>query len=184
MAQKPNAARKGAQGATAGKAPGKATPIWLSVLAALVVVVSLPTVIILFFGLLPSMASYLTDRSKEKYASYCIGGMNFAGVFPYLLDLWLGDHSLAAARDILTNVFNLGVMYSSAAFGWLLFTFIPPVVGSFLTVMAQRRVAALRNEQRQLIEEWGDAVTRTREQEEAAQARQASSPAGPMPSGN
>lgn len=170
-----------------GKAPDKkatkSLPIWLSVLAALVVVISLPTVVVLFFGMLPSLVSYVTDRTKDKFASFCIGGMNFAGVFPYLMDLWMGDHSLGAARDILTDVFKLGIMYSAAAFGWLMFTFIPPVVGAFLTVLSQRRVATLRNEQRQLIEEWGEGVTRTKEQEDAL-AKQPRAPAGPMPSMN
>lgn len=154
--------------------------LWFSILAALIVVISLPTVIVMFFGLLPTFASFLTDRTRDKYSTFCIGGMNFSGVFPFLMDLWMGDHSIAAARDTLTDVFNLGIMYSAAAVGWLLFTFIPPVVGAFLTVLSQRRVATLRNEQRQLIEEWGEAVTRSREQEEALASQPR--PAGPVPS--
>lgn len=155
--------------------------IWMSILAALIVVISLPTVIVMFFGLLPTIVSFVTDRTRDKYSTFCIGGMNFSGVFPFLMDLWMGDHSIAAARDLLTDVFNLGIMYSAAAGGWLLFTFIPPVVGAFLTVLSQRRVATLRNDQRQLIEEWGEAVTRTKEQEDAAAAAPPA-PSGPMPS--
>lgn len=183
MADKGNARKPAPAKGADKKASAKAMPIWFSVLAALIVVVSLPTVVVLFFGMLPALVSYVTDRTRDKFASFCIGGMNFAGVFPYLMELWLGDHSLGAARDLLTDVFKLGIMYSAAAFGWLMFTFIPPVVGAFLTVLSQRRVATLRNEQRQLIDEWGEGVTRTREQDEVM-ARQARAPAGPMPSEN
>jgi hypothetical protein len=73
-------------------------------------------------------------------------------------------------------------MLSAAAFGWLMFTFIPPVVGAFLTVLSQRRVQNLRNEQRKLIEEWGEAVTRTKEQEEAHAAQPAGARTVPTPS--
>jgi hypothetical protein len=159
---------------------GGAGPLWFSILLAGIVVISPSTIMMLIFGLLPTWASFLTDRSPEKYASFCIGGMNFSGLFPFLMELWMGEHSLSAATDIMTDVFNLGIMYSAAAFGWLMFTFIPPIVGAFLTVLSQRRIATLRNEQRQLIEEWGEAVTRSKEQEEAMAAQPR--PAGPVPS--
>ena len=156
-------------------------PLWASVIFAGMLVLTPSTFLILIFGMLPTWVSFLTDRSPDKYASFCIGGMNFSGTFPFLMDLWMGEHTLSQAYDIMTDVFSLGIMYSAAAFGWLMFTFIPPVVGAFLTVLAQRRVAALRNEQRLLIEEWGEAVTRTKEQEEAL-ANQPPKPAGPAPS--
>lgn len=156
--------------------------IWASILAALIVVLSLPTVIVVVVALLPTIVSYITDRSPDKYSSYCIGGVNFAGTFPFLMDLWMGDHSFSAAKDMVTDVFNLGAMYSAAAVGWLMFTFIPPVVGAFLTVLSQRRVATLRNEQRELIEEWGESVTRTKEQEDALGAQGPAPTSGPVPS--
>lgn len=142
-----------------GKAKPGTMPIWFAVLGVLVMVISLPTVVLVFFGMLPTIVAFLTDKTAEKYATFCVGGMNFSGLFPYIMELWIIDHSLGAARDLLTNVFNLGIIYSAAAFGWLIFAGIPPVVGAFLTVMSQRRVAHLRTEQRQLIDEWGEEVS-------------------------
>lgn len=149
------------------KKGGGGLTLLVAMTLAMVVVITPATILMFFFGLLPTWAALLTDRSKDKFSTFCIGSMNFAGMFPYLMQLWTGDNSLAQARDILTNVFSLGVIIGAAAFGWLMFSFIPPVVGSFLTVMSQRRIATLRNDQRKLIEEWGDAVTRTKEEEEA-----------------
>lgn len=134
------------------------TPVWLSVIFALLVIVSLPTVMVLFFGMLPTIVAYIVDRTEEKYSTFCVGGMNFSGVFDYLLDLWGGRHSLSGAVDVLTDVWALLVMYGSASFGWLVFNIVPPLVAAILTVMAQRRVAQLRTMQRQLIEEWGEEV--------------------------
>lgn len=160
-----------------GKAPppakggGKAPPAqkksgapmtMVGIAAALVglVVVALPTVVLLFFGMLPTVVAYLIDRTPQKYATFCVGGMNFCGVFPYVLDLWNGIHSMSNAFHILTDVFALLLMYGTAAFGWALFASIPPVVVSVLTVIAQRRVSTLRTNQRRIIEEWGEDVAK------------------------
>jgi hypothetical protein len=132
--------------------------IWISLIFVGVVIISLASVILLFFAMLPTVVAFIVDRTRQKYAVFCVGGMNFSGVFPYLLDLWAGEHTAAAAMEILTNVFSLLLMYSAAGFGWAIFIAVPPVVGAFLTVMAQRRVSQLRRDQKELIEEWGEDV--------------------------
>ena len=122
------------------------------------VVVAMPTVLLMFFGLLPTMAAFLTDKTKQKTTTFCVGAMNFAGLFPYLYDLWGGANSLGSAIEMLANVFSLFVIYGSAAFGLLIFNWIPPVIGSFLSTVNERRMKVLRKRQRQLVEEWGDEV--------------------------
>jgi hypothetical protein len=49
-------------------------------------------------------------------------------------------------------------MYSAAAFGYLMYMVIPPMVTTFLNVMAQRRIALLRAAQKKIIGEWGPEV--------------------------
>lgn len=122
------------------------------------VYVAFATVVLLFVGMLPSVVAYVIDRTPQKYATFCVGGMNFCGVFPYVLDLWETAHRTGDAFKILTNVFALLAMYGSAAFGWALYSAIPPVVVAVLTVIAQRRVSQLRTNQRRIIEEWGEDV--------------------------
>ncbi len=134
------------------------TPIWMSVIFALLLVVSLPTVMLMFFGMLPSLVAFIIDRTPQKSATFCVAGMNFCGVFGFLLDLWGGDHSVSGTFNMLTDVYVLLIMYSTAGFGWLVFHIVPPLVSSILTVVAQRRVAQLRSTQRHLIEEWGEDV--------------------------
>lgn len=139
--------------------------IGMLLILVLLVLVAVQTVLLLFFGMLPTIVAYIVDRSPQKYATFCVGGMNFCGVFPFILDLWLGTYTLAAALDILTDVFSLAVMYGLAGFGWALYTAIPPVVVSVLTVITQRRIATLRTSQRRIIEEWGDEVAKTGDDE-------------------
>ncbi|HEC90246.1 MAG TPA: acyl-CoA synthetase [Alphaproteobacteria bacterium] len=122
------------------------------------VIISLPTVLLLFFGMLPSIVAFIVERTKPRYAAICVGAMNFSGVLPYLLDSWGGDHSVTEAMNMLTNVFSLMVMYSASAFGWLVFVAVPPVVVTFLAVINERRIAQLRKRQQEIIAEWGNDV--------------------------
>ncbi len=141
---------------------------WLFVICLLLVVVSLPTVLLLLFGMLPTIVAYIVDPSKHKASTISVGGMNFAGVFPYLLSLWNGIHSIDTALGVLTDVFALMVMYSAAACGWMVFVAVPPVVAVLLNVMAERRIAALRASQKRIIEEWGKDAAQTRNPAETA----------------
>ncbi|OHC73763.1 MAG: hypothetical protein A3G18_05130 [Rhodospirillales bacterium RIFCSPLOWO2_12_FULL_58_28] len=124
----------------------------------LLMIVALPMMMVLFFGMLPTLVVYFIDRSEEKYHTFSVGGMNFAGVFPYLLDLWKAGDPFNAAQQILTNVFSLTVMLGAAGFGWIMFLSVPPVIVAFLTVIAQRRIVLLRSQQVELIKEWGKKV--------------------------
>ena len=142
--------------------PGRRAKAGWSFIALLILVaVSLPTVFLLFFGMLPATVAYMIDPSKHKAFAICVGAMNFAGVFPYLLDLWTGIHSIDTVFGVLTDVFALVIMYSAAACGWMLFLAVPPVVGILLNWTAQRRIAALRARQKRIIGEWGKDVTET-----------------------
>ncbi len=141
--------------------PGRGLRFWLYVLliAVTMIAVAFPTIIVLTVGMLPALAAFVTDRTDQKYGFFCIGSLNFTGVFPYLMDLWSGNHNIPGALDIITDVFALSVMYGSAMAGWIIYTVIPPVITSFMTVLTERRLSALRANQRRVIDEWGDEVT-------------------------
>lgn len=129
--------------------------------ALLIVPIAIPTLTLLFFGMLPTLTAALVDRGPNRYAWLSVGGVNFAGVSPYLMDLWFKGQTMERALSSLTDVFTLLVIFGSAAFGWLLYMVMPPVVGAFLQVAAQRRITVLRNNQRKLVEQWGPDVVGT-----------------------
>jgi hypothetical protein len=119
------------------------------------------TVILVVVGLAPTLVAFLMDRTPKKYAAFCMGGMNFAGVFPWIMKLWgmgaLGG-GVKDAISITFNPFNMIVMYGAAAFGWMIYQTVPPIVAAMIAVSAQHRIAQLRGRQRELIKEWGDAI--------------------------
>ncbi len=129
-------------------------------LIALIAAIIPGIVVVAIIGMLPSFVALLVDRSPQKYQALCVGGMNWCGVFPYVLDVFASANSFDAAKSVLSSPIAFLVMWGCAAFGYLIFTVVPPLVGTFLTVMAQRRIAMLRATQRRLIEEWGDDIAR------------------------
>lgn len=142
---------------TAGPKRGQMT-LWFSVAFVILIIMSLPTVVVIFFGLLPTIVSGIVDRTPNRNATFCIGGMNLCGVFPYMIELWVGDNSMAQAMNVITDVFSLLIIYGAAGLGWMIFQSLPPIVATFVTVIAQSRISTLRTSQRKLIEEWGDDV--------------------------
>lgn len=136
------------------------TLLWIGTILALLLPWIFPTLIVFCLGMVPTLVALIIDRTEQKYATLSVGSLNFAGVFPYLLKLWTLPQSFESAANIVTSVFSLVVMYGAAAFGWMVFIAVPPVVIAFLVVMAQRRVAVLRANQRKIVEEWGESVAR------------------------
>lgn len=143
---------------TENRRRGRSNLTWILVTLTFLLVIAGPTMIVLFFGMLPTLVAYIVDRSEQKSATFCVGSINFIGVFPYVMDLWLKTNTMDAALNNVTDLFAMLIMYSSAAFGWLLFMAMPTVVASFVTVIQQRKVAQLRAQQKELIEEWGAEV--------------------------
>tara|TARA_R110002096_G_scaffold167901_1_gene338242 strand:+ start:104 stop:745 length:642 start_codon:yes stop_codon:yes gene_type:complete len=133
--------------------------LYFLLISVTMIAVAFPTIIVVGIAMLPAMASWITDRTDQKYGFFCIGGLNFAGMFPYLMDLWSGNHNITGALNIVTDVFALAVMYGAAMAGWMVYTVIPPVITSFMTVLTERRLSALRANQRRIVDEWGDEVT-------------------------
>lgn len=137
---------------------GRSTITWILLMLAFIGVIAAGTLILTFFGMLPTLVAYFVDNSKDKSAAFTVGSINFIGVFPYVLTLWGGLNTANEAWNMIGDVFILLVMYSAAAFGWLLHLAMPSIISSFVIVMQQRKVAQLRGEQKDLIDEWGAEV--------------------------
>ena len=123
-------------------------------------VAALPSATLLCLGLLPTMCAFLIDRMPQRYATRCVGMLNFAGCWPYLLNLWKSGHDMVGAMQILLDPVAWLLIYGSAAAGWLCYLSFPAVAWALMDVFAGRRIAHLRKTQRKLIEAWGDDVAK------------------------
>ena len=139
------------------KTTSMATWMWGAFIMSLWVILSPSSLMILTLGMLPTLVAFFCDRTEHKYAVYCVGGLNFCGILPFLLKL-ISDHSLSAAMNIMGNVFSLAIIFGAAGLGWLLFLSIPPVVSTVLIIMSDSRVKSLKAIQQRIIDEWGSSV--------------------------
>ena len=137
---------------------GSLKPLLWVVLLSITVLKFPESIILLLVGMLPTMVAFVIDRSSGKYATLCVGAMNIAGIFPSIFKLWTGQNSFSQAIQIITNIFDLVIMYGAAGFGWILYIIIPSAVSALLNIIAQRRITRIRKQQQQLIGEWGKNV--------------------------
>lgn len=148
-----NAGKKGATKVGANK-------IVVAMILAALIPFSLPTVTLLFFCGLPTLAAWAVEKGKNKYAWLCVGGLNFAGVISYLFDLWFGVHTLDESINMLSDANVLLWAYGTAGLGWALYVITPPIVKSWLGFLTSRRISALKSVQKRLVEDWGVEVSR------------------------
>lgn len=78
---------------------------------------ALPTAIILGIGMLPTVVAYLVDRTPGRCTTMTVAGLNFTGVAPYLMKLWMTKSGIANAVAIVVDPFALVVMYGAAGAG-------------------------------------------------------------------
>ncbi|HLN24173.1 MAG TPA: acyl-CoA synthetase [Patescibacteria group bacterium] len=148
-------AKKGKAAAKGGSGGNK---LLLVLTAMALVPFSLPTLMVLFVGLLPTLVAAVVERGNARYAWICVGGLNFAGLAPWLFNLWFGHHTLEYAWEQITSVTMLLTAFGASALGSLLYMATPPVVGMVTAMTSQRRAANLAVVQKKLVEKWGDGV--------------------------
>ncbi|MEO9900603.1 hypothetical protein [Nisaea sp.] len=122
---------------------------------------TLPTVLVLGLGMLPTFAAMMVDQRREKYTTLCVGCMNFVGVLPFVARLWSEDHSYAKAFEIMADPFAWLTMLGAAGLGWCIYLLAPGVVSMGIAMRIEQRIGRLRRRQRELVEEWGPGVAGT-----------------------
>ena len=122
-------------------------------------VFTLPTVLVLLVGMIPSFIAYATDRRKEKYKTLSVGCLNFLGTLPLLTMLWTKDHSFDMAFTLFADPVSWLMVLGAAATGWTIFLTAPGVVAMFLSARIEMSVDRLKKRQTKLIEEWGNGVS-------------------------
>jgi len=159
MAKKAKAKSGGAPAKKGGQA--STGRLFMTVALLALIPFSLPTMLLMFAGMLPTLVAALTDRSNSRYAWICVGGLNFAGLCPAVLTLWFGHHEITYALQLVTNVRVMLMAYLAAAGGWGLYFIAPPIVLTVMAATSKRRAASLHAQLKKLEEEWGKEVQTT-----------------------
>ncbi len=120
--------------------------------------VFLPTSMLLFVGMMPSIvAVFISLKGKGARAS-TVSAMNIAGCIPYIFKLWSGGNDFDASFDIITDSQAIMVMYTAAAFGYMIDWVVTGLVSSYLYQKGMNRMKAIKKRQQVLIDQWGREV--------------------------
>ncbi|MCB9964278.1 MAG: hypothetical protein H6855_00270 [Rhodospirillales bacterium] len=118
-----------------------------------------PTTTILLAGMLPTLVAAYADRTRERMRGITVGAMNMAGCTPFIMDLWLSDHTIENALNILSSPTTWIIMYAAAGVGYCLEWVVVGTVSIFASERAQMRINQIEAGQEQLVERWGAEVT-------------------------
>jgi len=122
-------------------------------------IVALPTTVLLFIGMLPTMAARLGDNSKQKTRVLTVGFMNFAACFPFWYKLMQGGHKFDVALDLVMDPIHIIIMYSGALIGWAIEWGLSGIVSSMMVQKGYKRLETIKELQSELIAKWGPEVT-------------------------
>ena len=128
--------------------------------ACLVGVMFIPVALLLIIGMAPTIAAGAIDKTPEKLKAVTVGFMNFAGCYPFLLELIVqhGNDPEVALRIILQPL-NIVIIYMAAAAGYLIEYGVSKLIAGYLVHSAEQRIEDIAQEQKEYIERWGEEVT-------------------------
>lgn len=123
---------------------------------ALIVSSTLPAVIILLIGLLPTITVLITDP-KNSGKLIVIGSFNLAGLFVYLINI-INHFTLDGAFSILSDAFNLIIMLGSAALGFIVYYEVPNLFVFLSKISAKKRLENIDKQLQNIKDEWGPEI--------------------------
>ncbi len=117
---------------------------------------SLPMMVILLLGLLPTITVILTDpRNSNKLT--IIGCLNFSGVFISMVQIF-NQHAAGISVSVMGNIFNIVIMLGCAALGMILYFELPNLFIVVSKASVQRRLRRIDSKLEKLSQEWGNDI--------------------------
>ena len=150
MAEKKKKTRKKSSSGSA-----RAALIFLGLAA----IVAMPTTIMVFFAMFPTLAAFFVDRTSAKTRVLSVGAMNLAGASPFILQLWTTTHTIDMAFSIITDPRTIIVIYSAAGMGYLIDWAISGLISTIMVEHSNSRKEQIGRIQSEMVERWGREVT-------------------------
>jgi hypothetical protein len=116
--------------------------------------------IFLFIGMMPAMVAYVIDLDKHKYICSTVAALNFAGVFPDMMNIYNAGSTFDVVKDKLIDPFIWLIMYGAAAVGWAVVWVSPLIAAMFLEGLYRARILHLEGIQKKMEDEWGPGLSR------------------------
>ena len=132
----------------------------LLILALLIAVMTtLPVMVVLLIGLLPTFTVLITDRTNTNKL-VIVGCFNLSGVFIYLFYI-ISNFTVRDAFFIFSDIFNLIIMLGSAGLGLIVYLEVPNLFIYIYKIMAQKRLKTIDSQLDKLAQDWGEGIRGT-----------------------
>lgn len=122
----------------------------------ILIVSTLPAMLVLIIGLLPTITVLITDH-KNSGKLVVVGCFNLAGLFACFMNI-INHFDLDNAFSILADPFNLIVMLGSAALGFIVYHETPNLFVFLSKLSAQKRLVKIDKKLQRITEEWGPEI--------------------------
>lgn len=139
------------------KSGGGLKTILFMTLAGCLVPFGVPTLLVCL-GMVPTVVALFTDTDEGRPTLASIAYLNFAGVLPFLIELWQNNQSMEVAISIVRNPSSWVVMLGAAGVAYAIMYVVPPVVASVVLLNQESRLKTLREGSKQLEAIWGPEV--------------------------
>ena len=121
-----------------------------------------PTVVLLMIGLLPTMFAFFIDKDNQHSSATSIGAMNFAGLVPFVVDLWIKGQSMGHVFGILSDPSTWLIILGTSAIGQLIVAIVPQAMATVTLAHSESRIRTLKQNLEKLRESWGPDVGTTK----------------------
>lgn len=122
----------------------------------------MPSVVLVLIAMIPTYVAFFTDNDPQKSGAVSVGVMNFAGIIPFLIDLWKKGQTLANAFQVIGSANSWLIILGAAAIGQMIVYAIPQAIATLTLTQAESRLKALRKNLDMLKEFWGPEVATTK----------------------
>lgn len=131
----------------------------MTMLAMAMSVISIYSIIIVLFGMLPGLIAMIIDQESKRFISKIVLSFNFTGLTLYLSKI-ISAHENAntIAVEFIINPKTWLTIYSSAAIGWLIYWAFPYFAITLNNLKIQFKIQQLNLELEKLVQEWGDDI--------------------------
>jgi len=147
--------QRGRNQSRGSESSGNGYIVLLTLSAMLVSLISMYSVIIVLFGMLPGLIAMIIDQESRRYISKIVLTFNATGVFIFLAKLFSGNASNDMAIEMIINPQTWMVIYLSASVGWIIYWAVPQMAVMLNNIRIQFQVQKLDFELQKLTEEWG-----------------------------
>lgn len=131
---------------------------FIIICAVFICIFSPPSAALIAVGMLPSVVALISNRGLPKFKVLSVSALNFAGCFPYVLQIWANGLTIEKGFQILMDPFVIIVIYLAAAVGYMIDWFLTGYIASLLYQRGQARITAIDARQNELIGRWGDEI--------------------------